>query len=166
MTAALSFRELLDYTAEETGRWEAWFRHHQDPAQLALPLGEGRWGTVGTLIYHIFLVERRYAERLLGEPVSDYQEVERPDVDMLFAVHREARERLERYLATADQASLDETLTFETILSGSITATRRKIVGHALLHGVRHWAQLATALRQGGWGEQWPHDLLLSGALP
>ena len=59
---ALSFRELLAYTGEETARWEEWLRA-QDPAVLAVPLGEGQWKTVGALIFHLFVVERRYTER-------------------------------------------------------------------------------------------------------
>ena len=65
---ALSFRELMAYTGEETDRWEAWLRAH-DPAVLDVALGEGRWGTVRELLFHTFLVERRYADRLLGDPV-------------------------------------------------------------------------------------------------
>jgi uncharacterized damage-inducible protein DinB len=155
---ALSFRELMDYTGEETDRWEAWLRE-RGPEVLDVALGEGRWGTVRELLFHTFLVERRYADRLLGEPITPYEGVPHATVDELFAIHRAARERLERYVAGAKAAEWNEVLTFETLLYGPMYGSRRKIVGHALLHGIRHWAQIATALRQAG-HEQWPHDLM------
>jgi uncharacterized damage-inducible protein DinB len=156
---ALSFHELIAYTGEETERWEAWLRA-QDPAVLAVPLGEGRWATVGELIFHTFLVERRYADRLLGDAITPYEGVPHGTVDELFAIHREARAGLARYVEGATAAEWDEVLTFETLLYGPLHGSRRKVVAHALVHGVRHWAQIATALRQAGWPEQWPHDLL------
>ena len=156
---ALSFQELMAWTGEETERWEAWLRAH-DPAVLDTPLGEGRWGTVRELIFHTFLVERRYADRLLGDPITAYEGVPHGTVDELFALHRAARERMARYVAGVTTAEeWDEVLTFETLLYGPMHGSRRKVVAHALLHGVRHWAQIATALRQAG-HEQWPHDLL------
>jgi uncharacterized damage-inducible protein DinB len=33
------------------------------------------------------------------------------------------------------------------------------------MHGIRHWAQLATLLRQAGYKTDWSHDLLMSDAL-
>jgi uncharacterized damage-inducible protein DinB len=159
----LSFQELMAYTSEETDRWEAWLRAH-DPAVLDVTLGEGRWGTVRELLFHTFLVERRYADRLLGDPVTPYEVVPHYTVDELFAIHRAARERMARYVAGATAEEWDEVLTFETLLYGPLHGSRRKIVAHALLHGVRHWAQVATALRQAG-HEQWPHDLLAATAI-
>lgn len=161
---ALSFRELMAYTDEETRRWEAWFRH-VGPAALRVSLGDAKWDTVGGLIYHVFMVERRYAERLLGEPVTPYAEQAPAELDEIFAVYREGRGRLERYLAQARPEEWGEVITFETVSAGTLSASKRKIVAHALMHGIRHWAQIATALRQAGHGEQWMHDLLGSSAL-
>jgi uncharacterized damage-inducible protein DinB len=160
----LGFRELLDYTDEETTRWEGWMRE-QGEAVLAVPLGEGRWSTVGELAFHIFLVEQRYADRLLDEPPTPYENVPHASFDELFALHRRARGSLERFVCEASEEDWRRVLTFDTILSGGITASKRKIAAHALLHGVRHWAQIATALRQAGFAGQWPHDLLTSSAL-
>lgn len=157
---ALSFGELLGYTGEETARWEEWLRA-QDPAALDVSLGEGRWSTVRELIFHTFMVERRYADRLLGEPITPYEEVAHQTVDELFAIHRAARERLERYVTIAAPGEWDEVLTFDTLLLGPLHGSRRKVVAHALVHGIRHWAQIATALRLAGY-EQWPHDLLMA----
>jgi uncharacterized damage-inducible protein DinB len=161
---ALSFRELMAYTDEETRRWEAWFRD-AGPGALAVSMGEGRWKTVGELIYHVFLVERRYAERLLGEPVTPYAGEPPRELDEIFAVYGDGRRRLERFVAQARPDEWSETLTFETITAGTLSASKRKIVAHALVHGIRHWAQIATALRQARHGEQWMHDFMASSAI-
>ena len=161
---ALTFRELLDYTAGETARWHAWFRG-QPASVLALPALTGREATVGALVRHIFLVERRYVDRLVGDPPTAYETVPTDDVEALFAAGRDARERLERWLATATPEAFAARLEFQTITAGTLSASARKIVGHTLLHGVRHWAQLATLLRQQGHATDWMHDLLMSDAV-
>lgn len=161
---ALSFRELLDYTAAETAHWHRWLAAQPDDV-LDLPIGEGRTATVRGLLQHIVAVERRYADRLLGEPVTPYEAIPTDSVDALFGAFDEARARLERYLATATADDLGRRLEFQTISAGTLSASARKIVAHALLHGVRHWAQLATVLRQHGRGTDWMHDLLMSDAL-
>ena len=161
--AALTFRELLDYTAEETARWAEYCTAH--PEALDFPFAEGRLATVRGAIHHIFAVERRYADRLLGDPPSSYDLIPTASADALFAAGREARARLERYVAAATGADLARAYTFETMSAGMQTASARKIVAHALMHGVRTWAQLATVVRQQGIPTGGRHDLLLSHAL-
>lgn len=160
----LTFRELLDYTAAETDRWHQWLAD-QPTNVLDLPVGEGRTATVRGLLQHIFAVERRYADRLLGQPVSGYEVVNPESVATLFAGGRESREMLEQYLANASEDDLGRHMEFQTQTLGTLSATARKIVAHTLMHGIRHWAQLATALRQQGHKTDWPHDLLTSSAL-
>jgi uncharacterized damage-inducible protein DinB len=161
---SLTFRELLDYTATENERWESWLSK-QPAAILDLPVGEERTATVRGLLQHIFAVERRYADRLQGQPVSAYDVVDATTVAALFAGGRDSRERLEKYLATATDDDLGRPLEFQTLTAGMQSASARKIVAHTLLHGIRHWAQLATALRQQGYKTDWQHDLLTSPAL-
>lgn len=161
---ALTFRELLDYTAAETARWHRWLATGRE-GLLDLPAGEGRTATVRGLLQHIFAVERRYADRLLGEPVTQYKAIDTRDVPTLFAAGAEARQRLERYVAGATVADLARRLEFQTLSAGTQSASARKIVGHVLVHGIRHWAQLATVLRQHGEATDWMHDLLMSDAL-
>ena len=163
-TPALSFRELLDYTAHETERWESWLAKQPDVI-LDVPVGEGRTSNVRGLLQHIFAVERRYADRLQGLPVSAYDVIDASSVASLFAGARVSRERLEKYLATASDDDLARRLEFQTLTAGTQSASARKIVAHTLVHGIRHWAQLATALRQNGYQTDWQHDLLMSPAL-
>ena len=163
-TARITFRELLDYTAAETERWERWLA--SDPSLLDLHCGgEERTATVRGLLQHIFAVERRYADRLLGEPVTPYEAIPTDSVQALFDAGREARAALERYLDAATDEQLARPLEFRTITAGMQKGSARKIVAHALLHGIRHWAQLATIMRQSGKATDWMHDLLVSNAM-
>jgi len=97
--------------------------------------------------------------------VTPYDSIDTSSMDALFAAGREARRQLERYLDGAAEGDLARRLEFQTISAGTLSASARKIVAYALLHGVRHWAQLATVLRQHGRRTSWMHDLLLSEAL-
>ena len=163
-TNTLTFRELLDYTAAETEHWHRWLAG-QPPEVLELPAGTGRTATVRGLLHHIIVVERRYIDRLRGEPVTRYEDVPADSLDALFGAYAEGRARLEGWLASATEADLARRLEFETISAGTLSASARKIVVHLLLHGVRHWAQLAMTLRQQGHATDWPHDILMSVAL-
>jgi uncharacterized damage-inducible protein DinB len=161
---SLTFRELLDYTAGENEHWHAWLAK-QSASVLDLQIGEGRIATVRGLLQHIFAVERRYADRLLHQPVSNYDAVDATSLETLFAGAKHSRQLLEQYLATATEDDLAARLEFQTLTAGMQSATARKIVAHTLLHGIRHWAQLATSLRQQGHPTDWAHDLLMSSAL-
>jgi uncharacterized damage-inducible protein DinB len=160
----LSFTELLDYTDEETARWEEWLRG-ADSGVLETPIGGADRATVRELIAHIFIVEHRYADRLHGDEPVSYQAFPAQTLDELFAIHRLARARLRGWVAAASDADWAVQMSFQTLTAGSLSGSRRKIVAHALLHGIRHWAQIATTLRQHGHPQPWMHDLLMSSAL-
>jgi uncharacterized damage-inducible protein DinB len=161
---SLSFNDLLAYTAAETAHWHRWLAA-QPPAVLDVVIGEGSISTVRALIHHIGLVERRYADRLNGDPVTSYDSVPSDSLEALFAAIADGRRQLERYLSRASEADLGRRLEFETRSAGKHSASARKIAAHAVLHGIRHWAQLATLLRQAGYRTDWQHDLLMSDAL-
>jgi uncharacterized damage-inducible protein DinB len=156
----IPFAMLLAYRDAETDRWRDWLDRH--PAALDVPIGTGRTATVRGLIVHILAVELRYAERLLGRRVTAYEELEPATTDEIFAIGRRARAMIDEFLATADDRTMRETLEFETLTAGRVRATKYKITANLVNHGVRHWAQIATVLRQHGYGDQWAHDFLLS----
>lgn len=161
VTCAFTYDHLLRYTEGETARWREWFAAHPDA--LDVPYGEGRLATVGTLILHIFAVELRYTERLEGhETVTPYEDLEARGVDELFAIGERARTRLRAYLATMTDDDARVILTFQTLTAGTLTASKYKIASNVFLHGIRHWAQVASTLRAAGYRDQWGHDLLLS----
>jgi uncharacterized damage-inducible protein DinB len=157
----LSFEVLMAYTRGETRRWYEWFRAH--PAEvLDVPIGEGRTSTVRGLLVHVFAVELRYAERLLGERPTPYEELPGTSIEEIFAIGGRAAEKLQHYLDRASDDDLHRVLTFETVTMGTLSASKQRILSHYFIHGIRHWAQIATALRQAGHGDQWPHDVLFS----
>jgi uncharacterized damage-inducible protein DinB len=82
----------------------------------------------------------------------------------LFAAFADTRTRLDAWLNLASDADLAQRMEFQTLSAGGLSASARKVVVHLLLHGVRHWAQLATSLRQQGYATDWHHDILMSDA--
>ena len=160
----ISFAVLLGYTSGETRRWQQYLEA-QPASVLDEPMGEGKLATLRGLLVHIFAVELRYAQRLCGEPVSSYESLPQGSLGEIFGIAWQAREKLECYLAAATDADHARILTFETLTAGTQRASARKVVAHALVHGVRHWAQISTVLRQRGYPAQWFHDLLMSEAM-
>lgn len=165
---ALLLSELIAYEREALDAWAQYFDAH--PEALDLPFGPpddrgGRMATVRGVVHHVAVVERRYADRLAGDPVTPYEAVPSSPTDALFAAARDANDRLARWIATASNDDLARVIEFGTISAGTHRASARKIVAHALLHGVRTWAQIATVVRMHGLPTGRMHDLLLSDAL-
>ena len=153
---------LAEFVEIETQRWREWFA--ATPEALEVETGPGGEGTIRVLVKHIFAVELRYAQRLAGEPISPYDDLDDSSVDALWAIHNRATELRDRWLSTATAEELHRTLTFETRRMGTLSATAHAILVHSIMHGVRHWAQAATVLRQHGHGGLWDHDWLFSPA--
>ncbi len=159
----LSFGELLDYCAEETNHWRDFFK--VNPAALELPCDIAMTKNVRELVLHIVIVQMRYAERLLNLPITEYEQMAGKSGAELFLLAHKSLEDLRSFAVAANDPDWDGKLTFPTRSAGTFTASRRKIFIHALLHGVRHWAQLATFLRQQGYKQDWQHDFLMSNAI-
>jgi uncharacterized damage-inducible protein DinB len=151
---------LLEWNRAESRRWHAWFSGHR--SALDLPIGEGRTASVRRLIHHVFVVDLRYAQRLVGLPVSAYETLDGLDLDGLFALAERAHALLAGWLAGASEADLSRAHTFTTLSAGTLDASARKIVVHACTHHLRHWAQIATVLRLHGQPSDWVHDFMMS----
>lgn len=166
--STLRFDVLLRWERAELEGWTRYFLAH--PEALALPFAQApgadpRFATVRTVVHHVATVERRYVDRLAGDPVTAYDALPRtPDAALLDAA-RDANARLAAWVARATPADYARVHEFETISYGTLRGSARKVVAHALLHGVRTWAQIATVVRMAGIPTGWPHDLLLSDAL-
>jgi uncharacterized damage-inducible protein DinB len=157
---ALRYDTLLELTSTEHHRWHDWFIER--PKAWAVPFATGRMATIGGVVMHIFAVELRYAQRLLVEEVTDWEDFRQTSIDDVFELGDLARGQLVHFLTTAPEAELDRVLTFQTLTAGLVSASKYKIASNVFLHGIRHWAQVATVLRQNGFGDQWSHDMLLS----
>ncbi|MBZ5672003.1 MAG: DinB family protein [Acidobacteriia bacterium] len=160
--ATVSFRELLDHAQDEFRRWHEWF--HKHPQALDVKTDIATAPDVRTLVLHIVACEHFYAEWLSGEPITPWQSISTASADGLFAVADSAFEKWRNLPATASEAQWDEVMAFPKPMETS-KATRRKCFFHTFLHSVRHWAQLATALRAAGFKQDWQHDFIFSPAM-
>ena len=156
----LSAAELLRFCFAETQRWREWLAANQK--LLDLPIDIAQVKTVRELILHILAVDLRYAERLLREKVSEYNELPTSTLEEFFSTADRAKEKLETFTRRASDAKWNQVLTFPTRSAGVVSSSKRKIFIHTLLHGMRHWAQLATYLRQQGHKQPWAHDFIFS----
>src|SRR5277367_3394033 len=158
----LSASELMQWNDMTAQRWKALLA--ANPEALDLPCDVYGSGTVRRLVRHIVAVELRYSERLSGEPVTPYEQVPEGPAEELFAIHDLTINRF-RHLLAEESINWDEMLEFTTISAGKRSATRKTILFHAFLHGIRHYAQLATLVRQHGIKPDWPMDFLFMGML-
>ena len=156
----LSADELLRFCFAETQRWRDWLAANQSLLDLPIDIAQAK--TVRDLVLHIVAVDLRYAERLLGEKVTEYEELPTSTLAELFSTADRAREKLEAFVEKANDAEWSQVLSFPTRSAGTLSSSKRKIFIHTLLHGMRHWAQLATYLRQQGHKQPWAHDFLLT----
>src|SRR6185312_8851634 len=152
--------ELLKFCFAETQRWREWLAANQKLLDLPIDIAQAK--TVRDLILHIVAVDLRYAERLLGERVTEYNELPASTLEELFSTADRGREKLETFLRRATDVEWKQVLSFSTRSAGTLSSSKRKIFIHTLLHGMRHWAQLATYLRQQGHKQPWAHDFILS----
>jgi uncharacterized damage-inducible protein DinB len=164
MTPAITFQELLVWNCHSSDFWKA----HLDanPALLQLPSGIGGTADVQALVRHIWGVELLWSQRLAGLPERNKDVWPAGPLDALFDLHLEA---VGNFRALLDNLTKDwgERLNLDRpgIPVQASRPTHRKVLGHALLHGQRHWAQLATLVRNAGFPSEFRGDLLLSSAV-
>ena len=160
---ALTYDEMLRYTNGERDKWRGWFI--ANPTAMEAPLQPaGRFGTVGKLIDHIFLVERRHLQRLTGDTLAESTGLTGHNAIPLFDYGASVRRELEQFVADLDDDVADQPRTFE-VRERSWQMTPRKLLFHVLLHELRHWAQIAFAVRLAGLEPPGEHDLFFSNAL-
>ncbi len=158
--ATVALDELLRHNEEETARWRGFFE--KNPAALDVTW-QSDVADVRQMVRHIFAVELLYAEVIHGTARAQivYDDFRFATLDELFATHEQARELLRATLASA--LEWHEQLTFGGgERTWSRVGTRRKMFLHAMFHSMRHWAQLATVLRQAGFKQDWQHDFIFS----
>jgi uncharacterized damage-inducible protein DinB len=161
----------LSIPADELLRWNDLSATHwhgfalANPGILTLPCDIHSSHTVAQLLQHIVAVELRYAQRLAGEPESDYNDIPFHSAEAIFATHDRTLSLLQPLLADA-AFNWSTEIEFQTITAGRIRASRRTILIHLLMHSIRHYAQLATLVRTHGFNPDWPMDFLFVAAHP
>jgi uncharacterized damage-inducible protein DinB len=160
MTLTISLDELLGWTDEERDKWLPWLEANPRAYDVVMQPG-GRFPTMASLIDHIFLVEQRHTRRLQGEELPTATGVAPADTRGLFAYAAQGREALRRYLPTLDP---NDAITPRPVVvaTGTYPLSPRKLLFHMALHEVRHWAQIAAAVRAAGFAPPGDHDLFYS----
>ncbi len=163
MALSLQFPELLRYSNAEREKWRGWLVLQPDAMDLPVQPGN-RHATVGKLIDHIFLVERRHLQRLMEMPVAALTGLTGNNAPPLFDYGASVRRELEQYVADLDDDMADQMRQFE-VREQQWSMSPRKLLFHILLHEIRHWAQIALAVRVAGLEPPGDHDLFYSKAL-
>ncbi len=159
----LSFDELLRYTNDEREKWRRWFGATPDAVEAPVQPG-GRFATVGKLIDHIFLVEQRHLQRLTEVRPAEQTGLTGNNAPPLFDYGASVRRELEQYAADLNEDEADQVRTF-VVREQPCPITPRKLLFHVLFHEMRHWAQIALAVRLAGFTPPGDHDLFYSRAL-
>jgi len=164
MTAAITIAELLAWSQETSKFWKAHLE--ANPALLELPCGIGGAATVQEFVAHIWGVELRWGQRIAGLPMTDKKDMPTGPLDAVYDLHLKAAAIFKGLL---DDPGLqwNEKMSIELAWMKPPTQSfsRRKLTAHALFHGQRHWAQLATLVRVAGFPSGFGGDILLSSAL-
>jgi uncharacterized damage-inducible protein DinB len=165
MPQSITIEDLLAYTDEERAKWERWFPSQPAGALSATLQKAGRFPTVWHLMDHIFLVETRHTQRLKQDPnIPDQTGVAEHDVAGLFAYARTSRKELTRVAASMTPADAERVIEFK-LRDQAYSFSARKLAFHILFHEIRHWAQIATAVRNAGLEPPGFHDFLFSTAV-
>ena len=161
MPLEISAENLIAWNNSTTQRWREFIL--ANPAILSLLCDIRNGKTVADTLQHIVAVELRYAQRLVGLPESPYEEIPKDSVHSLFAAHTLAFDMI-NHLLTDPSYDWSAELIFDTISLGRLRASRETVLLHLTLHSIRHYAQLATLVRQQGFKPTWPMDYLFVAA--
>ena len=161
MALSIPVEKLVAWNNDTAQHWRDFIV--ANPILLAVPCDIRNSRTVADVLQHIAAVELRYAQRLSGLPESPYEEIPKASIDSLHAAHELALALLRNLLADPDYDWSVE-LTFDTIALGRLRASRETILVHLTLHSIRHYAQLATHVRQKGFKPTWSMDYLFTAA--
>jgi uncharacterized damage-inducible protein DinB len=158
---AFTFQEMLAAQEIEMAKWEQWLLD-QPATLLDLPVDFAKGGDLRSALFHTFMVEVVFGEALneMRDPnasPADLFALPKQSVDDLFAVHRRGFGLLKQW---AEHATAEDAAKF--FVRGQIRATRKKCFIQVMEHNVRHFAQLAVALRKAGHPTNWMHDFIVN----
>lgn len=156
----LTAQDTLAWYETTSGNWRRFLS--ENPAILAISCDIANAKTVAEFMQHIVAVELRWAERIARIPETPFEQVPSDSVEALYATHDRATQIFKRAL-TANH-DWNETIEFQTRSLGPFRASLKTIYFHALLHSIRHYAQLGTLVRQHGYKPTWLGDYLMMGA--
>jgi uncharacterized damage-inducible protein DinB len=152
----LTAQDVLNWNEKTAKGWRQLLANHPDLLNQSCDIAGAK--TVAELLQHIVAAQLRYAERLAGLPVTDYATISFDTIETIYATHDRAT-AIFRQLFASD-IDWNEPIDFTTRSMGTLRSNRKTILFHALLHGIRHYAQLASLARHHGIKPDWPMDYL------
>lgn len=165
MSVGVSMEELLAWNDEASTWWKMHLEAHPELLEVESG-GVGGTKTVQDFVRHIWGAELRWAQRLAGLPETPREATPQGPLEALFDLHLQAMEIFRRLLANPQEDwSAPYTLDAAWLPPEFRTMSRRKTMAHTMFHGQRHWAQLATLVRQAGSPSGFRGDLLFSSGL-
>jgi uncharacterized damage-inducible protein DinB len=158
---AFTFQEMIAAQQVELARWEQWFLS-QPATLLDLPLDLAKGEDLRSALFHIFRVELMFGLAFHGlrdpnTPPADLLALPRQTVADLFALHHQGFTLLQQWVEHATPADAAK-----IFARGEIRASYKKCFIQVMEHTVRHFAQIAVALRKAGHPTGWPHDFLVN----
>jgi uncharacterized damage-inducible protein DinB len=144
---AITGNELQAWVEHMSDGWKKFLSAH--PEVLSFPCDIRETSSIAGLLQHIVAVELRYAERLNELPQTQYDAIPYDSVEAIYATHHRAMEML-RPLLDRDEQFWETVLEIKTRSAGTMRASRRTVLVHLLTHSVRHYAQMATLVRNHG----------------
>jgi uncharacterized damage-inducible protein DinB len=153
----LTADDLLAWLEKTSTGWCKLLTSHPELLTTPCDITGGR--TVAQLLQHIVAVELRFAQRLADQPISEYDDIPFDSIESIYATHDRAISILQQLLDTG--VDWDVSIEFSTRTMGSARSKRKTILFHSTLHSIRHYAQLATLVRQHGVKPDWPMDYLM-----
>ncbi len=160
---AITGSELQEWVEDMSRGWKQVITAH--PEVLSFPCDIRGTTSVAGLLQHIVAAELRYAEQLNGLPQTPYESIPCDSPDTIYATHDRAMVLL-RPLLDRDAAFWEEVLEFKTRSAGPLRTSRRTVLVHLLTHSIRHYAQLATLVRQHGVDHHLAMDYILQRTKP
>lgn len=161
MAAGLNGEELLAWNDTTFTKWMELIERH--PEVMAVHCDVYGVSNIAELLHHIAAVELRYAQRLMGEQEAAYDEVP-VSVEGFRLAHAGMVERI-THLLHDEAFDWEVVIRFQTRSMGVLLASRRTVLNHTMLHGIRHYAQAAMLVRQAGIAPGWPMDYLFMGVV-
>jgi uncharacterized damage-inducible protein DinB len=158
----LTASDLIAWLETTSTRWHKLLTVH--PELLAEPCDIMGVQTVAQLLQHIVAAELRYAEQLAGLPATEYADIPYDSPETLYATHDRAL-AIYRDLLASD-IDWNQPIEYTTRAIGKARSARKSILFHAILHAIRHYAQLATLARRHGIKPDWPMDYLFMDIAP
>ena len=154
---ALTGEELMAWLEATSEGWKALVAEH--PEVLAMPCDVRESHTAGDLLGHIAAVELWYAQRLRGDAALVFPKADAGSGEAIYSLHAEAMGIVRELLARPD-AFWEEAMELPTRSAGVLVVARRVVLVHLAMHAIRHYAQLATLVRQHGVKPGWAMDYL------